>query len=121
MANDGSKSGRCFLTLAGEMAADACAQSHTRGKMCTMHQAQRTERVRRIVCKAFIELGAAEPLDVRETILIRDGSYCGRRFEVDTACAIWFVEENQVKVYRDDGGVACLIQPDFPSEGSEAA
>ncbi len=76
-----------------------------------MHHAQLTDSVRHRVAEAFAELGVADVADLRETILIRDGGYCGRRFQTDEAAAIWFVEENQLKVYRADGTVACVIQP----------
>jgi hypothetical protein len=73
-----------------------------------MHHAQLTDLVRRQVTNAFADLGAASGA-LRETILIRDGGYCGRRFESDEAAAVWFVEENQLKVYRADGSVASVV------------
>jgi hypothetical protein len=74
-----------------------------------MHHAQMTESVRRLVSQTFAELGVAPEGELRETILIRDGSYCGRRFENDHATAIWFVEEDQLKVYHADGSVARVL------------
>lgn len=38
-----------------------------------------------------------------ESLLIRGGYFCGRRFEMDGFSAIWFVEERQLKVYDPDG------------------
>jgi len=76
-----------------------------------MHHAQLTEGVRQLVAKSFADLGAAPDSELRETILIRNGGYCGRRFETDTAAAIWFVEENQLKVFRADGTLARVVQP----------
>ncbi|MCI0359203.1 MAG: hypothetical protein L0211_12050 [Planctomycetaceae bacterium] len=70
-----------------------------------------TDRVRSLVFQAFAELGQAEPEPMRETILIRDGCYCGRRFETDAATAVWFLEENQVKVYQADGTLAQVLEP----------
>lgn len=75
-----------------------------------MQNSQLTETVRYLVGQAFTELGSQSP-DWRETILIRDGSYCGRRFEGDAGAAIWFVEEDQIKIYRQDGAVARVISP----------
>ena len=64
-----------------------------------------TERVRRFVSQALTQPGQADAGELRESILIRDGYYCGRRFESDAGAAIWFVEENQVKMYRADGSM----------------
>ena len=76
-----------------------------------MRHLQLTDTVRRLVAEAFTDLGMLLGDELRETILIRDGGYCGRRFETDQATAIWFVEEGQLKVYRADGTLAQVIQP----------
>jgi hypothetical protein len=34
-----------------------------------------------------------------ESLLIRDGVYCGHRFRRQQYEAVWFVDENQVKFY----------------------
>jgi hypothetical protein len=79
-----------------------------------MHHAHLTEIVRRRVALAFGQLGmpAAE---LHESILIRDGAYCGRRFESPAGHAIWFVEEDQLKFYRPDGSVVRVV--DTAAEG----
>jgi hypothetical protein len=64
-----------------------------------------TEQVRCLVRSLFVELGAGATEPARETILIRDGHYCGRRFELDGLAAVWFAEEGQVKMYGRDGRV----------------
>jgi hypothetical protein len=33
-----------------------------------------------------------------ESILIRQEHYCGRRFRTDTHQAVWFIEEDQIKI-----------------------
>ena len=86
-----------------------------------MHDASVTESVRRLVSQTFAQLGQIEQGEIRETILIRDGYYCGRRFETDAASAVWFVEENQVKVYRADGTVVHVLEPDAVLVSSRAA
>lgn len=77
-----------------------------------MHDASTTERVRQFVSQVLAQIGRAEADEIRETILIRDGYYCGRRFETGAGAAIWFVEENQVKVYRADGSMAQVLDAD---------
>lgn len=76
-----------------------------------MHHAQLTESIRRRVAAAFARLGAGQDAELRESILIRDGAYCGRRFDGPLGHAIWFVEEDQLKFYRLDGSVARVIEP----------
>lgn len=67
-----------------------------------------TANVRNRVHQLFAELrfGVGE---CRETILIRNGSYCGRRFDVEAGSAIWFVEEDQLKLINADGRVVRVV------------
>jgi hypothetical protein len=76
-----------------------------------MHHAQLTEAVRRRVAEAFALQNGGDGDDVRESILIRDGAYCGRRFDAPQGHAIWFVEEDQLKFYRLDGSVVRVLEP----------
>jgi hypothetical protein len=82
-----------------------------------MFHAHLTAAVRQLVAATFADLGIDAAAELRETILIRGGIYCGRRFEAESAHAVWFVEENQVKFYRDDGSVALVLEPaETPAE-----
>jgi hypothetical protein len=47
-----------------------------------------------------------------ESILIRDEFYCGRRFQTATHEAVWFMEEDELKIYRRDGMLACVLSGD---------
>jgi hypothetical protein len=76
-----------------------------------MHHAELTAAVRRRVTETFMRLGAASAEELRESIVIRDGAYCGRRFEGDLGHAVWFLEEDQLKFYRADGGILCVLEP----------
>lgn len=64
-------------------------------------------QVRQTVQQAFEDLGM-HSAEISETILIRGGNYCGRRFQTTQGHAIWFIEENQIKIYLPDGGVMRL-------------
>lgn len=77
-----------------------------------MTHAQLTDNVRQLVVQAFAELGVAQPDQYRESILLHGGNYCGRRFDGQGAHAVWFVEENQVKVMAGDGGLVQVIAAD---------
>jgi len=65
--------------------------------------------IRELVRKSFVELGAEHGLQLSEHILIRDGLYCGRRFRCDDLQAVWFIEEDQIKVYGRDGTVMRVL------------
>jgi len=76
-----------------------------------MLHAQLTDTVRRLVADTFARIGLSGGAEPQETILIRDGAYCGRRFDVERGHAVWFVEEEQIKFFRADGSMACVIEP----------
>lgn len=48
--------------------------------------------------------------DIHEAILIRQGVYCGRRFECDAGSAVWFIEENQIKYFGGDGALVKTVR-----------
>ena len=68
------------------------------------------EQVRLLVRQTFQELQVPAGEGLEETILIRNGFYCGRRFATAAAHAIWFCEENQLKFYGEQGTVLRVIQ-----------
>lgn len=73
-----------------------------------MNHSQLTDHVRQLVARTFADLGlAAEP--IRESILLHEGHYCGRKFDAPGAHAVWFIEEQQIKVIAADGRVACVL------------
>jgi hypothetical protein len=68
------------------------------------------EQVRLLVRQTFQELQVPATEGLEETILIRNGFYCGRRFATTAAHAIWFCEENQLKFYGEQGTVLHVIR-----------
>jgi hypothetical protein len=66
-----------------------------------MQHAELTELVRQLILKSFGELNVEDEEGLHETILIRGGFYCGRRFKIECHEAIWFIEEKQIKFYGD--------------------
>ena len=66
-----------------------------------MQHAELTELVRQLILNSFRDLEVEDEEGLHETILIRGGFYCGRRFRIDTCEAIWFIEEAQIKFYGD--------------------
>lgn len=70
-----------------------------------MQSDSQTDRVRNLVRTALIRHGASNEAQVVESFLIRDGHFCGRRFEADGLVAVWFAEESQVKFYDREGHI----------------
>ncbi|MCA9176671.1 MAG: hypothetical protein KDB14_19420 [Planctomycetales bacterium] len=78
-----------------------------------------TESVRQRV-KSLLHSMGADGDTIEETVLIRDGHYCGRRFELDGNSAVWFVEENQIKCFTPDGALHTVVDA-FSDVDSKAA
>ncbi len=78
-----------------------------------MASSVQADSIRRQVRRVFQQHGASSDCDMCESLLIRSGFFCGRRFEMDGLSAIWFVEENELKVYGRDGQ---LLQTDGYSD-----
>jgi hypothetical protein len=68
------------------------------------------ERVRRFVRSTFEELGGPVKT-VEETVLLRGEHYCGRRFRSGSMVAVWFSDENELKFYSPQGGIARVFRP----------
>lgn len=66
------------------------------------------DEVRRQVRQTLAARGADASATLCESILVRGGFLCGRRFELDGFSAIWFVEERQLK-FMDRAGAVCDI------------
>jgi hypothetical protein len=82
-----------------------------------MRHVSQLQLIREKVAQAFSDAGLP-PEELRETILIRNGCYCGRRFEVAEGHAIWFCEENQIKFYGPNGNVIRVIRELVPAENT---
>ena len=69
-----------------------------------------TSEIRVFVQELFGELGAAPTATLSETILLRNGEYCGRRFVQDGFSAVWFLEERQIKLFAPDRNLIRVIR-----------
>lgn len=68
-----------------------------------MHHTQLLDLVRQQVRDSFLVQRSHKLDDWCETILIRDGNYCGRCFSCENGRATWFFDENVIKIYGADG------------------
>lgn len=89
-------------------AADPHPVLFTEPAMSTMTPAQRLDRVRQHLL-AMPQTGDAI---TGESIVIGQEMYLGRRFEMAEHRAIWFAEEDCVKVYRRGGGHVLTMTPE---------
>ena len=64
------------------------------------------EKIRVAARAVLCELGAAREEKLRETMLIREGNYCGHRYRMDGFEAVWFIEEDELKFSDQSGTVA---------------
>jgi hypothetical protein len=83
----------------------------------TMPHATTLDGIRRLVRRTFAELGASLGEQMSEHILIRNDLYCGRRFRCGELQAVWFIEEDEIKVYGPDGAVH-RVRPGMESSES---
>ena len=67
------------------------------------------QRVRSVIRETFTEFGASPDEGWSESMLIRDGFFCGRRFKCAGLQAVWFMEEQEVKFFDRDGGVVRVL------------
>jgi hypothetical protein len=58
--------------------------------------------LRRTIDNAVAGLGH-KTKDCKESVLIREGYFVGRQFRYEGLRAIWFAEEEVVKLHGDDG------------------
>jgi len=82
--------------------------THPERVSCMQH-AEVLEAIRRLTRNTFAHLGAKAPVEISENILIRDEMYCGRRFQCGELEAIWFVEEDEIKIYGGNGMVVRVM------------
>lgn len=58
------------------------------------------------------ELGPDGSLICRESMLIRDEFFCGRKFHARHYTAVWFIEEDVLKIYRADNSLELVLRGD---------
>jgi hypothetical protein len=89
--------------------------------IAAMPHTELTQHVRHLVAEAFARANMPQPDEFSESILIKAGNYCGRRFVGSGGHAIWFVEENQIKLYAGDGKLVQVISTLTPTGAQRRA
>ena len=68
-------------------------------------------RVRELIDNLLVRYGAPRDAATHETLLIHDGNYCGHRMQKADYAAVWFIEEDQVKVFGPTGALLEALKP----------
>lgn len=76
-----------------------------------MQELSFTSGVRQMIRQKLTVHGAKLTSTPDESILISNGYFCGRKFVCDQLTAVWFVEENQVKIYSETGALLEMFHP----------
>jgi hypothetical protein len=63
------------------------------------------DRVRKAVNGRLAQMSGSEPNSVYETILIRNGLFCGRKFQWQGYEVVWFMEEDEIKFFSPCGNL----------------
>lgn len=70
-----------------------------------MSNSQRLAAVRRTIDRWFESRHPDADLEIRDSVLIRDGYYAGRKFQFGDYTAAWFIEEDELKIQDAEGKV----------------
>ena len=70
---------------------------------------EKVEQIRSFVRETLIRLGAEQVDTVSESMLIREGFFCGWRFAAGGMEAVWFVEEAEIKFLDGHGAVLQVV------------
>ena len=71
----------------------------------------RPRDIRKLIEQTFESLRPESQGLTRETLLIREGQYCGHRYESAQLSAVWFLEEDEIKFFGNDGSLLFVLQP----------
>jgi len=74
-----------------------------------MTNSQRLDAIRGYLKRWFATQTDGQPWEASESILIREGFYCGRCFHLPGFRAVWFFEEDEVKVSRLSGELLAVF------------
>ncbi len=68
-----------------------------------MNTATPVEKIRLVIAEQLSSLGAQQTQSMGESILIRDGLFCGRKFQCEGYVVVWFIEEDEIKLFGPCG------------------
>lgn len=68
-----------------------------------MTKATPVEKIRLAIAEQLIQLGVPATESLHETMLIRNGLFCGRKFQSEGYEVVWFIEEDELKFFSPRG------------------
>lgn len=84
-----------------------------------MSTATPVEKIRSVIADQLRTFGVEDTDSLHESILIRNGLFCGRKFMCESYEVVWFLEEDEIKFFgpcgdllRADSAVTCVHQYD---------
>lgn len=82
-----------------------------------MNASTPVEKIRLVIAEQLRQYGAQRVDSIGETILIRSGLFCGRKFQCEGYEVVWFIEEDEIKFFSPCGdlikstsAIACIRQ-----------
>ncbi len=82
-----------------------------------MNTATPVDKIRLAIAEQLSSFGVQNTAALHETILIRNGLFCGRKFQCDGHEVVWFIEEDEIKFFSPCGdlllassAIACIRQ-----------
>jgi hypothetical protein len=101
--------------------AGATRRAERRALKASINLTMNSKHLRRTINAAVADLGH-KTKECKESVLIREGYFVGRQFRFENVRAIWFAEEEVVKLYGDDGRLMrTLMVAEGPVELRRAA
>jgi hypothetical protein len=92
----------------------------------TMSTATPVEKIRAAIAAQLSSFGAPTVESLHETILIRNGLFCGRKFQCEGHEVVWFIEEDEIKFFSPCGdllksatAIACVGEYELKCRESE--
>ena len=68
-----------------------------------MTTATPVEKIRLAIAEQLSQFGVQQVGSLHETILIRNGLFCGRKFQGEGHVVVWFIEEDEIKFFSPCG------------------
>jgi hypothetical protein len=84
-----------------------------------MTNSQRLASVRRCIDRWLEQQEIEGDVEIRDAVLIRDGFYVGRRFQMGTFQAVWFMEEDELKIQDMNGNLLAKLDSNGISDASQ--
>ncbi len=94
------------------------SQRQARARQCFLHWVMQTTQTESGSPNEPEEMAATNAI-IREGMVIRDDFFLGRRFVTEGYDAIWFIEEDELKVFDSQGSVIQVMHREEMDDAAE--